>query len=167
MDGHPGVLFEATIVPHRSLSARGVRRLIAVIAVLSGLIGLRFWLLGAWPVLGFSVIEIGVAAFLIRLNARRARAVELVLLSGDSLRLVRIDMYGRRTEKTFSPAWLNVVLEERLGCVPTLLLTTRGQEQEVAAAMGEHEKRELASALSDALHRWRNPRFDNPQLREP
>jgi hypothetical protein len=34
----------------------------------------------------------------------------------------------------------------------------------VGSCLGAAEKRELAAALEDALHRWRNPRFDNPQL---
>ena len=64
-----GTLFEAVIVPHRSLSPRGLRMLIGAICLLSGLMMLRFWLIGAWPVAGFSVIEIGLAVFLLRLNA--------------------------------------------------------------------------------------------------
>jgi hypothetical protein len=30
--------------------------------------------------------------------------------------------------------------------------------------LGEAEKRDLSVALAGALHRLRNPRFDNPQL---
>jgi uncharacterized membrane protein len=62
-------------------------------------------------------------------------------------------------------AWAHVVLEERSGTVPKLLLTTRGTSCEVARQLGETEKRDLAAALSRALQRWRNPSFDNPQLR--
>src|SRR5690349_10370078 len=69
-------VFEAVIVPHRSLTRRGVVTLIAVLATLCGLVGLRFWLIGAWPVACFGVVEIGLAAFLLLLNARRARAAE-------------------------------------------------------------------------------------------
>jgi hypothetical protein len=32
--------------------------------------------------------------------------------------------------------------------------------------LGEEQKRDLADALTKALHDWRNPRFDNPQLRD-
>ena len=32
------------------------------------------------------------------------------------------------------------------------------------ASLGEPEKLDLAEALKAALHRWRNPVFDNPQL---
>jgi len=48
--------------------------------------------------------------------------------------------------------------------VPRLLLSVRGRSEEVARALGEAAKRDLAAALTRALHRWRNPRFDNPQL---
>jgi uncharacterized membrane protein len=158
-------LFEAVIIPHRSLSPRGLRILIAVICLLSGLIVLRFWFIGAWPVAGFSVAEIGIAIFLLRLNARRARATELVLLSEDALRIVRTGGAGRGDERVLPVGWLNVVLDEQPGRVPKLLLVARGVREEIAAALGEAEKRDLWSALREALHQARNPRFDNAQLR--
>ena len=45
------------------------------------------------------------------------------------------------------------------------VLTARDIRVEIARSLGEDEKRDLADALGEALHRWRNPRFDNPQLR--
>jgi uncharacterized membrane protein len=41
----------------------------------------------------------------------------------------------------------------------------RGQRIEVGSALGEPEKRDLAEALAAAVHRLKNPVFDNPQLR--
>ena len=167
MDGQRRpALFEAVIVPHRSLSRRGVVVLVAVLCGLCALTGLRCLLLGAWPVLGFSALEIGLVIWLIRLNVRRARGVELVILSEGSLRIARTDMNGHRTEQTLCTDWLNVVLEEQPGRVPVLLLSGRGAREEIATVLGEAAKRDLAAALSAALHRMRNPRFDNPQLRE-
>lgn len=170
MDAEPApggtLLFEAVIVPHRSLSRRGLLWLQAVIIGLCCLTGLRFWMLGAWPVLAFSVVEVGLAVTLLTLNARHARASELVLLSEDSVRLVRTDARGQRQEQSIDSAWLNVVLEENPGRVPRLLLVARNLREEIGVVLGEAEKRDLASALGTALHRARNPSFDNPQLRE-
>jgi uncharacterized membrane protein len=163
----PGdLLFEAVIVPHRSLSPRGLAILLGAITTLCGLTGLRFWLIGAWPVIGFSVVEIGLAMWLIQLNARRARASELVLLCENTLRIVRIDARGRRQEHCLSSAWLNVVVEEAPGRVPRLVLAARNVREEIAVALGETEKRDLAAALGTALYRRRNPTFNNSQLRE-
>jgi uncharacterized membrane protein len=157
-------VFEAMIVPHRSLSGRGLAILIAALALLCGLIGLRFWLIGAWPVAYFGAVEIGLAVFLLRLNASRARNSELILLSEDVLRIVRTDWRGRRAERVLQVGWLNTLLEEPPGQVPRLLLVAHGVREEIATSLGEVEKRDLSKALADALHRLRNPRFDNPQL---
>jgi uncharacterized membrane protein len=158
------VQFEALIVPHRSLSPRGLRVLMASIVLLSAVLVLRFWFIGAWPVVAFSVVEIGLALFLLRLNAMRARASELILLSDAALRIVRTDARGRREERSLPVGWLNAVMEEPPGSVPRLLLVAHGVREEIASTLGGAEKRDLWAALRDALQRLRNPRFNNPQL---
>ena len=154
------ILFEALIVPHRSLTATGRRWLVVALVGMCALVGLRFWFLGAWPVIAFSSVEAAAAVFLIHLNHRRARASELVMLSTDTLTVVRTSPSGERTQVALSSAWLNVRLEERDGRVPRLLLGLRDQRIEVGAALGEVAKRDLAEALRAALHRARNPVFD-------
>lgn len=158
----PGaVLFEALIVPHRSLSASGRRWLMLALAGLCVLTAVRFWFLGAWPVVGFCALEGAAAVLLIKLNGRAARGSELLMLRADTLRVVRTTASGERSEATLSSAWLNVALEESNGRVPRLLVGVRSNRIEVGAALGEHEKRDLAAALSQALFRARNPVFDH------
>lgn len=160
-------MFEAVIVPHRSLSRRGLAGLIIAVAGASGLTALLFFLLGAWPVAGFSGAEILLAVILIRAHARVARESEVVLLSERRLRVIHTDRKGGRREMALDPSWLRAELQERPGRVPALLLVGGRRRHEIAARLGEAEKRDLAAALAEALHAWRNPRFDNPQLREP
>jgi uncharacterized membrane protein len=159
-------LFEAMIVPHRSLSPRALRRLIGLICLLCGVTAVRFWLIGAWPVVVFSVVEIGLAVLLLRINARQARASELILLTDRRLRVVRTTAAGRRAARELSPGWLNVALEETPGRVPKLVLVAHGVREEIGAALGEAERRDLARALQEALYQARNPRFHNAQLQE-
>jgi uncharacterized membrane protein len=159
-------LFEAVIVPHRSLSPRALAVLLGVIGVLACATAAAAVSQGAWPVGGFTIIELGLAALLFRLNARAARQAELVLLSESALRIIRTHANGGRSEMALSPHWLRVRLTDRPGRVPLLTLAARGVDEEVGRCLGEAEKRELAAALDAALNRWRNPRFDNPQLRD-
>jgi uncharacterized membrane protein len=157
-------LFEAVIVPHRSLSPRALGVLTTAVALLCCVTtGMAIWN-GAWPVGGFAAIEFLLAALLFRLNVRAAREAELVLLTESGLRIVRTSARGTRRELVLPPYWLRVRLDERPGQVPVLTLAARGVSEEVGRFLGAGEKRELAAALQDALHRWRNPRFDNPQL---
>ncbi len=159
-------LFEAVIVPHRSLSRRGLAVLIGAVGGACALTATLFFFLGAWPVAGFSGAEIALAAFLIRYHARAARESEVVLLSEQRLRIIQTDRRGARRERVLDPVWLKVELHERPGRVPALLLTGGRARCEIAAHLGEAEKRDLAQALAEALHEWRHPRFDNPQLRK-
>lgn len=160
------VLFQATIVPRRSLSRRGAASVLGLFAGL-GLVGaLRFAEMGVWPVLFFMAAEAALAAGLLVLHVRTGRAGEMLLLEPGVLRVLRRDPRGRRRETRFDTAWLNPVLHESPGRVPRLLLRAHGVREEVATMLGEAEKRELAGALAGALRRMREPRFDNPQLRE-
>lgn len=166
MWGMDEVLFEALMVPHRSLSRRGLWLVLAAIGAVCAANLVVFSLLRAWPVCGFAGAELLLAAMLLRLNALGARASEMLLLTPQALRVIRTDRKGRRVERSLPPAWLNVEVQERPGRVPALWLGTRGAREEVGRFLGEAEKRDLARALTEALHRWRNPVFDNPQLAE-
>jgi uncharacterized membrane protein len=159
------LMFEAEVKPHRSLSRRGLGFVIAAMCLGSLYVTSLMVFLGAWPVIGFNGADLLLALVLIWLNVRAARARETIRLDERELSVSRRDASGRQTRLSLAPAWLNVVLEERAGTVPTLLLTARGCSCEVARQLGEAEKRDLAAALSRALQRWRNPGFDNPQLR--
>ncbi|HET6184354.1 MAG TPA: DUF2244 domain-containing protein [Acetobacteraceae bacterium] len=163
----PAVLFHAVIVPHRSLSRRGLLWVMALVGGAVTLSGLRFVLIGAWPVLPFSIVETVLAVTLLAVNARRGRASEVVILTGEAVTITRTDASGRLTQTRRLPhAWLNVVLEERPGAVSRLLLAQRGEREEIGAVLGEEQKRALARSLNEALWRMRNPVFDNPQLRD-
>jgi uncharacterized membrane protein len=122
-------------------------------------------MLGAWPVLPFGVLEVGLVLVMLRVNSRQARGSELILLSETELRIVRTDPSGRRREKVLPSGWLTVWLEERDGRVPRLVLSRYGMSEEIGRALGEAEKRDLAASLTRVLYGARNPVFDNPQLR--
>jgi uncharacterized membrane protein len=158
-------VFEALIVPYRSLTRKGVAAVVAVLSVLSVAMAVRFWLLGAWPVAGFSLIELPLASVLLAINVRRARASELIMLDAVALTVIRTDPAGRRQRVSLPAAWLRVDLDAGRGA-SRVVLSSHGRDCEVGAFLHEPDKLSLFDALRDALHRLRHPRFDNPQLRE-
>jgi len=157
-------VFEALIVPHRSLTRIGRTTVVGSLAVLTAAIACRFWLLGAWPVVAFCLLEAPLVGGLLWISQRRARASELIMLTAQEIRVIRTDAAGRRQEITLPSAWLRVDLHADRG-TPRLLLSSHGRGCEVAAFLHEADKKSLFKGLSDALHRLRNPRFENPQLR--
>lgn len=156
-------VFETLIVPHRSLTRTGVMVVIGALLVLSTVIGLRFWLLGAWPVLAFSLLEAPLVGLLLMINHRRARASELIMLTPHAITIIRTDSAGRRKRISMPSAWLRVDLESGQG-LSRLMLSSHGRGCEIGAFLHEPDRTSLFEALRDALYHVRNPRFDNPQL---
>lgn len=156
-------LFEAVIIPHRSLGPTGLRWVIAAVAALSALVSVGLWFAGAWPVIGFTGIEVTLAVWLLLRHAAIEGESEVLLLSNDGLRIIK-SRRGQRTEMRVRVGWLRSSIEDRPGRTPALMLRGGKVAIEVATSLGEVEKRDLAVSLGDALARQRSPIFDNVQL---
>jgi len=158
-------VFEALIVPYRSMTRRGVTYLVAIVVVISLGIGMRFLLLGAWPVMLFSLLELPVFGVLLAINVRASRARELILLDQRQITVIRTDPAGHQTSFSLPTAWLRISLEEIHGA-SRVILTSHGRGLEIGGLLHEPDKASLCQALQRAMHGVRNPVFDNPQLRD-
>ena len=128
-----------------------------------GLSGLLFLILGAWPVLGFAGAELLLVLGLFAMHrARAGRCVERIALDQEGLRIRRVDGVGQAHEAVLDPYWARVRLAGEGG---RLMVGHRGRQAEIGLFLNADEKRDLAQALAGALSRYREPRFDNPQLR--
>lgn len=150
-------LFEALITPHRSLEPRGFLLVMAALALCSFAAGLGFFLLGAWPVVGFLGLDVLLVWLAFRINYRRARQYERLSLTRDALTVERVTFYGERRAWTFQPAWLRVELEEPLEPDSPLYLASHGRRFAIAAFLSVEEKAGLAAALTAGLRQARAP----------
>jgi uncharacterized membrane protein len=161
------VLFQAVCTAHQSLDDKGMRAVAALVLVGSAAVATMFLIMGAWPILGFTGLEVVLVLGLLAHHRRGARrAVEILALIDDRLVVRRTDRRGRREEVSLDPYWARVSLEERLGTVSRLVVFERRRGIEVGGLLGDAQRRELAAMLGDALRRYREPAFDNPQLRD-
>jgi uncharacterized membrane protein len=163
----PPLLFEAISTPPPGLPPRGLLAVAGGLAGVSALVGVLFAWFGAWPVLGFAGLEVLAVVGLLALHRRGSRReFELVRLADGRLTVLRTDRRGRREELALDPYWARLFLQERPGRVSALVLRQHRRTVEIGAMLGEDQKRDLAAALGDALRRYREPVFDNPQLRD-
>lgn len=121
--------------------------------------------LGAFPVMGFNGADLILAILLYVMNMRAGRASEVILLTEDGLTITRTTQRGKRSVVTMAPAWLRVLVEEKTGSIPLIVIANREARHIVGATLGEAERRDLAEALRGAIARLHSPRFDNPQTR--
>src|SRR6188474_796931 len=100
--------FAAVLTPHRSLSPKGFAVLMTLVCIVSFGTGLLFYLLGAWPVVGFMGLDVVLIYIAFKLNYRSARLYETVDLTNDMLTITRVDPSGRARSWSFNPYWVRL-----------------------------------------------------------
>jgi len=144
-------LFDALLTPHRSLGPRGFFILMAGVVAISFSAGVFFFLVGAWPVVGFLGLDVLLIYGAFKLNYRAARTYERLRLTREELAVERVDHWGARQSWRFSPAWLKVEINEEPESDSPLLLRAHGEQLEIAHFLSPGERLDLARALRRAL----------------
>ena len=146
------VFFDAVLMPNRSLGPRGFLILMGAICAVSFIAGLVFFLAGAWPVVGFLGLDVVLIYVAFKINYRRASIVENLRLTREHLTVERVNHWGETRTWRFSPAWLQIGLEDP-GRRRGLVLRSHGRSLEIGRFLTAEERLDLAGALRAALAR--------------
>lgn len=150
------ILFDAVLMPHRSLSPRGFLLLMSLIAGFGFCAGVGFFLAGAWPVVGFMGLEFLLVYIAFRVNYRRARMFEQLVLTRDDLVVRRVNHWGGETRWRLQPYWLRVDMRDPPEHDSQLTLRTHGKSLVIGSFLTAEERLSLAQALQAALDRVRS-----------
>src|SRR5260370_31782389 len=101
-------VFSALLTPHRSLNRTGFLVLMAFLSLISSTAGIVFLLMGAWPVFGFFGLDVLAIYWAFRINFRRARACEALLVTPSELRVRRVSHRGHVAEWVLNPLWVQI-----------------------------------------------------------
>jgi uncharacterized membrane protein len=158
MDETKPKTWRATLTPHRSLSREGFVVLMLVIAGFNFAGGLFFYLIGAWPVVGFMGLDVALVWWAFRANFADARRAEHIEITSHELVLRRLAKRRPAQEQRFARRWVRVELEEdrERELIGPLYLRFRGKRTEIASFLGAQERLAFAQALKAALI---NPHF--------
>lgn len=151
----PRVLFDAVLMPHRSLSPAGFWLLMALISGVSFVSGMYFMLKGAWPVTGYFGLDVLLIYLAFKASYRSARLYETVKLTEEALVIERVIPSGRRARWSFQPYWLRVEMDDPPEHGSQLTLTSHGRSLVIGSFLSPEERREVAEALRKALCRCR------------
>ena len=156
-------LFSALLTPHRSLNRTGFLVVMAFVSVVSFAAGIAFLLMGAWPVLGFFGLDVIAIYWAFRINFRRARASEEILVTPSELRLRRISHRGQVMEFVLNPLWVQLDRKTHAEYgIEKLYLVSKGRRIAIAGFLGPDEKASFANALAAALQAARRGPTYNP-----
>jgi len=155
--------FEAVLYPQRSLSHFGFMLLMSVLSGLSFLIGIMFFLKGAWPVFGFLGLDVALVYGAFRIHYRSGRAAEVIRLSPQELKIIRITAKGEQREWVFNPYWVTV----SMACPPHvpknlgesfIQVRSHGRGVFLGLFLRQEERVEVMESLKQALRDCRNHR---------
>jgi uncharacterized membrane protein len=145
-------LFSALLTPHRSLNRTGFLVLMSFLSAVSFAAGIAFWIMGAWPVLGFFGLDLLMIYWAFRINFRRANATEEITVTPSQLRVRRVSHRGHVVEWVLNPLWvrLDQKSDAEFG-IERLYLVSRGRRVSIGSFLGPDEKASFARALMGAL----------------
>lgn len=149
-------IFSAVLTPHRSLSPAGFLLLMTGIGACSFGAGLAFWLIGAWPVVGFMGLDVALVYLAFRVSYSSARICEEVELTRSSLIVRKVDAKGRAREFRFHPYWARLEVERTAEAVVGLRITSHGRRLPLGRFLGPADRESFAAALGEALRSARS-----------
>ena len=150
-DGGGKLLFNAVLRPHRSLGPFGFHVLMAMVALVSFIAGMAFFLIGAWPVVGFLGLDVLLIYGAFKLSYRSGRAFETVQLSPETLLVRRVNPAGKVRTWRCQPHWVRVSMANPPQHESQLTVSSHGRRVTLGAFLTPRERVEVADALSAAL----------------
>ena len=143
--------FRAVLHAHRSLGPKGFVILMSAIAAVNFAVGAMFFMMGAWPIVGFCGVDVLLVYLAFKLNYRAGKAYELVELTPDLLKLTQVAPSGKSRSFEFNPYWVRVLFSERPDGRTRLSLSSHGRELEFGHVLNDDERRDFAGVLTAAL----------------
>ncbi len=149
-------LFAAKLTPNRSLGTKGMRVVIALVAILASIPGVLFFSLGAWPIVGFIGLDVVLVVWALSTSFRQGKRYEEITLWPDQLEIKQVDGAGKEVLNRFVPRLVKLVVDRDFNERTTgLHLKSADQDLVLGAFLNQDEKSSFAKAFGTALKRSR------------
>ena len=150
------VYLDAVLEPPRSLSTRGLNRVMLILGVFSAVFGLGFLLVGAWPVVGFLGVEILALWLVFRWSFRAQTARTYVRVTADEVDVRKVEGWGRERRASMASHFTRVEFDRTATGPNALRLATSRSVYPLGEFLTPRERetfaRRLMQAISDARH---------------
>lgn len=148
-------LFSAILTPYRSLSPQGFIIVMGLIGGISFIAGVFFFMIGAWPVVGFFGLDVLLVYLAFKMNYRSAKLYETVDLNNDLLTVTRVMPSGKSKSWSFNAYWVRLDVQQAPNCPAVMSLASHGNVLVFGQFLTDDEKFDFAKALRRALNDYR------------
>ena len=144
-----------TLWPYRSLGSRGYLYLMMGFIGLICILSLLFYSLGAWPVIGFLGIEIGLVWLVFRINYNAGRNFEQISITPEATAVEKVGWRGNKQRFNITSPWIKASCIKRDGRPDKLILKYHSEQLEIGSFLPPKEKPSLANTLNESFERMR------------
>ncbi len=149
-------LFSASLTPNHSLTPRGQRILIGLLALGAGVPGIVMYAFGAWPVVGFMGLDVAAVWWALSTSMKRSDRAEHVALYADSLEVRQVAPGGKERTSRFNPFFVRLhVSRDGAGRVTGLTIRSSEEDLPIGSFLSPNDKASFARAFGAALARTR------------
>ena len=131
------------------------------ITIPASYIGISFFIMGAWPVLGFMGLEIILIYVAFKVLFKRSESYEHILLDKDKLKIFYNKKNVTLKEVELEPTWLQVKVEDIYKNKDVLTLSSHGKKIVLGNFLIPKERLKLAKKIQYGLNEWKNQYITN------
>jgi uncharacterized membrane protein len=148
------VYLDAVLEPPRSLSTRGLNRVMMILGGLSFVSSVGFLLAGAWPVVGFLGLEVLAVWLVFKWSFKTQTARTFVRVTADNVDVRKVDGWGRERRASMAAHFARVEFDRTASGPNALRLATSSRAYPLGEFLTPRERetfaRRLMQAISDA-----------------
>jgi uncharacterized membrane protein len=148
------VYLDAVLEPPRSLTTRGLNRVMLILGAFSAVFSIGFLLAGAWPVVGFLGVEILALWLVFQWSFRAQTARTYVRVTADEVDVRKVDGWGRERRARMAAHFARVEFDRTATGPNALRLATSRNAYPLGEFLTPRERetfaRRLMQAISDA-----------------
>ena len=148
--------FDAVLYPNRSLPNRGFIAVMSIVISANLIFGSFFYMLGAWPVIGFCGLDVFLVWLAFKLSYRQGRLCERVRVTADEMQVARRMPSGHELRWRLHPFWTNVAIDKPVRHESQVKVTSKGDTLILGAFLSPPERGRFAEALANALGKARS-----------
>ena len=152
------VYLDAVLEPPRSLTTRGLNRVMLILGAFSAVFSLGFLLVGAWPVVGFLGAEILVLWLVFQWSFRAQTARTYVRVTADEVDVRKVDGWGRERRASMASHFARVEFDRTATGPNALRLATSRTAYPLGEFLTPRERETFAGRLMQAISDARRER---------
>lgn len=149
------IYLDLTVLPYRSLSKRGFRNLMFIVAFVFFSIGAYFWYLGAWPVFGFIGLDVLLLYYAFKINYKSGEIFETLKIEKENFLVTRSFPSGKQQHWNLEPYWASVELTSHRRNENSLILKSRDKVVFIGSFLNNNDKKKLFEKIQSAINLYK------------